>query len=700
MNLASLKLKNYGKFKDFECTLTPGLNVIKGGNETGKSTLVRAITQLLYQNPESGAKDIVIKTRTWGSDGPLVLKADIQSNDFSGTIEKDFDSGQAKMDNSKLNITIDDNERISEILTNATGFNSIELFEATSCIRQGEISRIEGSIQAIKDKLESLVTGGKEEQAASQIIDRINQRIDNISRKDDDNPGLMQNLGQIQNDIDYNIDKISRDIKNYKNWRNSLIQVEVAYINGKEDYEDKKQKLDIAIKAQKAQQELEKLNKEQKDTVKNFEKVKEASKKINELTSQLTNAVKIPRADIGQIKELESSLKYLQPKKHDLESDVESEQEAYDSHKVGAGGIGLMFVSLGGVGFAVADYFMKFTEFVYEMGGGAAALLLISLLIISRAVAKKAFLKEQLKSKTKKLDGVKEEIDDLSAKLKDLLDKNKVSCTEEAQQITWKRNELEIQIKEEKKIYAQNLGGISEQEMEARIQNIEKEILDYRSNLDNHEMVDEAEIERLKLIVAQLEEQKSNIEKEYQSLIRQIETAEGGAELLASYQERKEALGLQMAELVEELSVLNLTKECIEKARQDVMFSTLELLEKRTSEILDLITGSKYGRVRFDKASLKFEVFSNEKNDWVEPHQELSQATIEQIYLTARLALTEILGDNAKPPIILDDTFDHFDPQRHEGTMVLLKRMAKDRQILLLTSDDDYDKWADNTVQL
>jgi uncharacterized protein YhaN len=207
-------------------------------------------------------------------------------------------------------------------------------------------------------------------------------------------------------------------------------------------------------------------------------------------------------------------------------------------------------------------------------------------------------------------------------------------------------------------------------------------------------------LERLKLIVGQLAEQKDNLEREFKALSRQVDTAEGGSELLASYNERKEALGRRMTDLVEELAILNLTKECIEKARQDVMISTLELLEKRTSEILDLITGGKYNKVRFDKSSLKFEVFSPEKNGWVEPQAELSQATVEQIYLTARLALTEILGEKSRPPIILDDTFEHFDPTRHEGAMKLLKQMAENRQIFLLTSDNDYDSWADHTIQL
>jgi uncharacterized protein YhaN len=130
------------------------------------------------------------------------------------------------------------------------------------------------------------------------------------------------------------------------------------------------------------------------------------------------------------------------------------------------------------------------------------------------------------------------------------------------------------------------------------------------------------------------------------------------------------------------------------------MISTLEVLESRTSEILQMITAGKYNKVRFDKTTLKFEVFSDQKNGWVNPEKELSRATVEQIYLTARLALTELLAEKSKPPIILDDPFDSFDSQRLDNTMKMLKQIAADRQILLLTSDDRFDSYADHTVQL
>ncbi len=700
MNLANLILENFGKFKNFECSFSPGLNVIKGANETGKSTLVEAISRILYDDPQTPGQEGYHKGKTWGTDDPLVIKAGIRSDDFTGLLEKDFDTGQVRLANHDLNIMVDDKSRINEILTTAMGFSSAELFEATSCIKQGEISQIGRSIKAIKDKLESLVTGGKEDQAASQIIARIDQRIENISRKDKANPGLIEKLETVQDDLDYNIEKINRGIKNLVSWRSSIAQVETAYANSLDDYKVKKAKLDKALKADKSDKDLKRLIEGKKAIDNQLEKIKAFGTRIKELSSRLSKVVAVNKKDLKQIDEIDANLKYLKPKQKELEKEVEARQNAFDEFKIGSMPVVLMVISLGGVVFGIADFFMRITEFFYQIAGGGAALLLLSLFMLSRGNQKKLFLKEQLNSESKKLENVESEIGENTAELDKYFEKYKIDSIDETHQAAWKRSELVNQLQAERDSHDKLLDGSTQEEIEVKAQNIEKEIFDARIALENYEPPDPAELERLKSIVSQLEEQKNNLQVELKTLDRQIETAEGGTELLASYLERKEQASESKIKLIEELSILSLTKECIEKARQNVMISTLELLEKRTSEILEIITGGKYKDVKFDQSSLKFKVFSDEKKDWAEPQLELSQATIEQIYLTARLALTEILGDKAKPPIILDDTFDSFDPARHEGTMKLLKQMAEDRQILLLTSDDQYDAWADKTIQL
>lgn len=702
MNLANLKLENFGKFDSFECNLTPGLNVIKGANETGKSTIVSAITVLFYNDPKAADKDFSM-FKTWGSNKPSVLKADISDENFYGILEKNFDSGQAKLDNKKHNIEVTDNNKISEILTGSIGLKSAELFEATSCIKQGEITQIGGSVEQIKMNLESLVTGGVEDKAASQLVEKIDKRINTITNNDAQNPGLVKKLESEQGDIDYNIDRINREINNLKTWRNSLSQVEIAYDNVSEDYKSKKLKLESASKNETAQNEQIQIVKQRDEAAENLKKVKSATAKTKELRDELTRIVDVTINDRENLEELESTIKYLRPKQRDLESDVESDQREYDGYKISGALLGWMVLSLAAIGFAAADYFLFLTQFIlycFHIGGGGIASLMVSLTIFSRANQKKSFLKNQLKNKNQKLESTVKEIDRMSSEFKSLLEKYRIRSADEARQASWKRSDLEKQLDSETKRCKSLLEGISEEELELKVQNLDKKFSENEILLKDQVVLEPAELERLKLIVAQLEEQYNTLASEKKTLNRQIETAEGGTELLGSYLERKEIIINMKGNLVEELVVLSLTKECVYKARQNVMISTLELLEKRTSDILNMITKGKYNKVRFDKASLNFEVYSDKKKDWVNPNRELSQETVEQIYLTARLALTEIIANKISPPIILDDPFNGFDMERRENTMELLKDMSKKYQVLLLTANDTYDKWADNIIQL
>jgi uncharacterized protein YhaN len=128
--------------------------------------------------------------------------------------------------------------------------------------------------------------------------------------------------------------------------------------------------------------------------------------------------------------------------------------------------------------------------------------------------------------------------------------------------------------------------------------------------------------------------------------------------------------------------------------------STLEVLNARTSDLLNKLTSGKYSRVRFDKSTLKFEVYSDEKNDWVDPEKMLSAGTLDQIYLAARLALADLVSDDKNTVMILDDPFASYDERRLENAMKVVKELSRNHQILLLTSQNHYDQWADATITL
>jgi uncharacterized protein YhaN len=286
--------------------------------------------------------------------------------------------------------------------------------------------------------------------------------------------------------------------------------------------------------------------------------------------------------------------------------------------------------------------------------------------------------------------------------MKGLLTKYSSASVDDLKRNLWQFEESEKQHKREKEIYDSLMGGGSPQDMEQRLSYLQQQLkmlFAEREILEANPM-DDAEINRQELVINQFEERIKDLERERTVLQQHISTVEGGAELLASYMERKDELNAKSEELKREVAILKLTAACINEARQNVLISTLEVLNNKTSEILDKLTSGRYRNVQFDKSNLKFEVYLESKKEWVDPELVLSTGTVDQIYLAARLALAEIISGDRKSMMILDDPFANYDEDRLENAMKIIKELSADHQILLLTSQNHYDKWADSLITL
>jgi len=111
------------------------------------------------------------------------------------------------------------------------------------------------------------------------------------------------------------------------------------------------------------------------------------------------------------------------------------------------------------------------------------------------------------------------------------------------------------------------------------------------------------------------------------------------------------------------------------------------------------VTGGRYRRVRVDDSNLGIEVFAPERNDWVSV-TDLSQGTLDTIYLAARLGLVRLVTGDRRPPLVLDDPFVTLDDARAPRALELLREVASDFQVIYLTTSDRYDSLADAVVTL
>lgn len=698
MQISHLILRDFGKFDNFECDFSPGLNLIKGPNEAGKSTIVDALTAALFLDPEKLEKYKSNVTR-WGVQNAPILEALISVDGKPYKLIRDFEQGKLNLDGDNVDIQRGDSAAVEEWLSDKTGIPSEEIFKATACVTQGAIAHIEDSIEAIKDKLESLVTGGREDRAGSDVLKKLDDRIVQITEDISGTDSIIEGL-------DYNINKLNRDIEVLKSKRADLMQVETAYKNVCDDHAERKERFSVAQEFQKTHAQESELSKEFEECRGKLTRARDLHKKVEDLKEQVSKLKKVTPAELREVEEAETSLGYYKRELEQAEKESGDADQELSKSKVGIVGPGLTFIGLICSGLATTVHTLNmypdlYPDLYYGLAGSVIALLSGASMWNSRRQRFKMLSENAAKLANRKQEAT-QKAETGETELANLINKYHVSSSEEMKKNVWRFEELDKQYKEAGREYSALMGGTDIGSLEKRLEVLESGLKNVSQEIKDHNgvIMNPSELERERLVINEIEERIKDLERERKVLRQQIDSAEGGSELLACYLERKTLAKSRIESLRSEVETLGTTKKCIDEARQNALKSKLEVLNGTTSDILNTLTSGRYSKVRFDKSNLKFEVWADEKEDWVDPETVLSSSTIDQIYLAARLALADLVSDHKNSLFILDDPFSGYDNQRLENVMKFLKGLSGEHQILLLASHDHYDKWADSTINL
>lgn len=268
-----------------------------------------------------------------------------------------------------------------------------------------------------------------------------------------------------------------------------------------------------------------------------------------------------------------------------------------------------------------------------------------------------------------------------------ILNKNKLNKKE-------KMNNLE-KIKIEKEIEI----------LEENIKNNEKEINEIKNNLEEknkikikeikNEFKEENEINNL--FKEDLKEINYNIdylEKQLNLNIIRINTLnieeknnnEKSDNKLAC-EERLEYLYEQKKELEDLNKIINLTKETLEEAYNEMKKNITPKFTKELSNNINAISSGKYKKANFNSdTGLTIEA---ENGEYINCNK-LSIGTIDQLYLSLRLsAIKEITEETI--PIILDESFAYFDNQRLENIIKYLNSNYNNQIIIFTCTNREKD---------
>ncbi|MDH4101279.1 MAG: hypothetical protein OEV28_11990, partial [Nitrospirota bacterium] len=178
-----------------------------------------------------------------------------------------------------------------------------------------------------------------------------------------------------------------------------------------------------------------------------------------------------------------------------------------------------------------------------------------------------------------------------------------------------------------------------------------------------------------------------------------VQATSGAAEESLLLEESLDGARRDLGGVEHRLSVYEKAAAALDEAVRSTLSSSREILERELAGHMAGITGGKYDWVSVAEDDLSLTLCSNEKGGQV-PVGQLSKGTMDQLYLSARLALVTILFGGKKTPVILDDPLHSFDDNRLAGAVRLLDEFATERQIILFTCHDRYSRFGGRVVRI
>ncbi len=190
-----------------------------------------------------------------------------------------------------------------------------------------------------------------------------------------------------------------------------------------------------------------------------------------------------------------------------------------------------------------------------------------------------------------------------------------------------------------------------------------------------------AELENINLEIQNVENELNKRRIELHTLDLDNKNIEPKLENLSSIEEKLVENTQKMRSLRNLEKSINLAKEVLNQSNEKMRNTVTPKFTEELSKTIAEITSQKYTNVRLnDDNGLVVEL---ENGNYI-PASRLSIGTIDQLYLSLRLALVENLSEE-KMPIILDETFAYYDTERLINILRYIAQRFSGHQVIVFT---------------
>jgi DNA repair exonuclease SbcCD ATPase subunit len=727
VRITRLQLRNVRRHGDLDLELAPGLTIVRGPNESGKSTIQRAIELALTRRVTSGSADLD-GMRSWGAhpdDRPWV-RFEFEQDDpeaegvRTGSVEKAFRGAKGTVQMEFDGETVTDPARADELLADLSGIPSEPFFRSTASIRHHELDGLARDEAALRDRLQASISGA--DRGTSRARRKLERALFELNTKGDKNPGKIKAA-------EANLATATAALRNGEAALAQLEQDRDTLAGAREEraaaeasLAEQRSMLDKARLAERLVAERD----QARERFERYTAAVDVSKQVAELEATHPSSNGLPALRDGLAKIRASDMRIREIKAAlagEIEVDVQIVEPPPRAWRPTA--IAAVVVILAAVGIAVAGQLGILPRDLPGLTVGAAgsglsvpgASLLAALLALFGVglalVARRQRVRASRVRRTKDLRELEVErrlrgrsrleqeqqseevaMTNLLAALDmpDLRAVEKLVAAEEAHtaEILRLRAQLEGLVGREA------VGTLPELRDKAALEIEQKSgALEELGPIAKEPRARE----RLEVGVADAESA-VNVARDAEAQTRaRVEQNAVDAEEVAGHAERAATWAEQLATLQRRARVYDATLKAIDTAERATMRTATRYLERRMVVDLERVTAGRYRRVQVDDENLGVRVYAPERGDWVDVGS-LSQGTLDTVYLAARIGLVRLVTGDRRPPLVMDDPFVTLDDERAKRALELLKDISTDFQVIYLTTSDRYDEAADRVQVL
>ena len=708
MRITRLQVRDVRRYRDLDIELARGVTIIRGPNEAGKTTIQRILELALTRKATSANTDLE-GLRPWDADPDARpwIRLEFVSEDEdavrTGWIEKSFRGAKGtvrlEVDSEVTTDPAEADLRLAEL----TGLPTEPFFRSTASVRHHEMHDLARDESALRDRLQASISGA--DRGTSAAKKRIDKALRDLGRGGDKNPGRMRVAEEAVSRTRSIVEQGEAALAELERDRDALAGARERRAGAEQVLSERRSLLEKARQA-------ERLSAERSAAQDRFERYRTAVQVRDEIDQKAAshpsaNPLPVLSQMVTRLRELDATIRELRAKLEgevEVHYDVEAPEPTWRAPAI----VALVVIVAGFFIGAASQLIARESAFLLPVGIGLIALGALIAVFARRQRTLALDLRRQRQLAGVEIDRRLRGRSQLEQELKEAEGDTMVQlatlelpdlATAEA---LLEAEESHVALIERLRAQLDGLVGKEPPDTLPSLRDAAALEIDQKSHaLDELGPIarEPRARERLEVEVRDQEAAVERARDDEAGARARVEANKVDAEQVATEAERLAAWREQLIGLQRRARVYELTLGAIEQAEQATMRTATRYLEKRMVADLDRVTGGRYRRVKVDDRTLDISVFAPEKGGWVDA-RELSQGTLDQVYLVARLGLVRLVTADRRPPLIFDDPFVTFDDARADRAIDLLRELTGDFQVIYLTTSDRYDKSADAVVEL